>query len=459
MPTVYIDCTETLLTGGITGVRRVTRQIVLHRDALRELGDYEAELVAFAGNCFHLVDPSLLASTEPRNETAWKRVRGNCARAATSWLKKGNFHFPLRLLHRMIETKFLDRLLQSRRKLGPPLDKSIKPGDILFFCENNCVCDIRKEIENFHGRGGFVVTLMHDLIPVTHPDFFTTTEIFQKIYHDLVAYSDVIISVSKTTQKTVEAYRDKLRASGEDLAPQRSNFSYLGCDFLPSSDAPPTTMRASWRRAFDHPQTFLVCGTLEIRKNNDLVLDAFEILWREHKDARVVFIGRYGWKADDLIKRIRAHPQLDGRLYLFTDVSDSELQMAYRSARALISASRAEGFGLPVVEALSQGLPVICSDIPVFREIAGGNASYFDVDSPEELFMRVSELMAEPRNMLAPASWKGPTWEQSTRDLFLKMVNETSCFSSTQFSIPLENQGRIGLDSSSAKGSGSLSDF
>jgi glycosyltransferase involved in cell wall biosynthesis len=426
MPTVYIDCTETLLTGGITGVRRVTRQIILHRDELRELGDYEAELVAFAGNRFHLVDPSLLSNPETRNETTWKRVRGNCARATMAWLKKGNFHFPLRLLHRVIETKFLDRLLQSRGKLGRPLDKSIRPGDILFFCENNCVCDIRKEIENFHRRGGQVVALIHDLIPLTHPDFFTSTEIFQKIYRDLVAHADVIISVSKTTQKTVEAYRDKLRASGEKLSPQRSNFSYLGNDFVPLRDAPPATMRVSWRKAFDHPQTFLVCGTLEIRKNNDLVLDAFEILWRDHKDVRLVFIGRYGWKTDDLIKRIGEHPHLDERLYLFTDASDSELRMSYRSSRALISASRAEGFGLPVVEALGQGLPVICSDIPVFHEIAEANASYFDVDSPEELAKRVGELLTKPKSMFVPVGWRWPTWKESVRGLFSKMIAEIS---------------------------------
>ena len=83
-----------------------------------------------------------------------------------------------------------------------------------------------------------------------------------------------------------------------------------------------------------------------------------------------MMFGRPGWRLDRLARRIRKHPQFGQRLIWFETGSDAELDYAYRHASALIFASRCEGFGLLLVLAMHYGLPVIASDIPVFREIA-----------------------------------------------------------------------------------------
>src|SRR5690606_11669370 len=74
----------------------------------------------------------------------------------------------------------------------------------------------------------------------------------------------------------------------------------------------------------------------------------------------------------------------DGALDFLQGPTDAEYQAALTSARVLVSASREEGFGLPVVEAMAVGTPVAVSDIPIFREVTGGNAELFDPESPED---------------------------------------------------------------------------
>jgi glycosyltransferase involved in cell wall biosynthesis len=100
-------------------------------------------------------------------------------------------------------------------------------------------------------------------------------------------------------------------------------------------------------------------------------------------------------------------------------MADSELDYAYRHASALIIASKAEGFGLPVVEAFQYGLPVLCSDIEVFREIADGRAMFFSLDDPARLTAALDDFCAthDPalRRLRDPQPWL--TWRESTEQL------------------------------------------
>ena len=107
------------------------------------------------------------------------------------------------------------------------------------------------------------------------------------------------------------------------------------------------------------------------------ILLAFERLWSEGSDASLIFFGRGGWRSYDLLMRLRSHPMVGRHLFWFEDGSDADLAFAYRRASALIFASRCEGFGLPLVEAMRYGLPVLASDIPVFREVGGDYPDFF----------------------------------------------------------------------------------
>src|SRR5262249_40144708 len=133
-------------------------------------------------------------------------------------------------------------------------------------------------------------------------------------------------------------------------------------------------VRAELIGAFERPpvrKTYLMVGTVEPRKNHAHVLSAFEQLWSAGADVNLAIVGKYSWNSTEFKERLRRHPCFGNRLFWFEDVRDGELEYCYRHAAALITASYAEGFNLPIVEALRAGCPVLASDIPVHREVGG----------------------------------------------------------------------------------------
>ncbi len=118
---------------------------------------------------------------------------------------------------------------------------------------------------------------------------------------------------------------------------------------------------------------FLFVGTLEPRKNLPTLLKAFEETGLS-ETLDLVLIGRFGWKTEKP-KGIRH----------LENLGDADLANWFKHAEALVMPSFYEGFGLPLLEAFSFGCPVIASDIPVFREVAGSKATYFDPRDSSDL--------------------------------------------------------------------------
>jgi glycosyltransferase involved in cell wall biosynthesis len=145
------------------------------------------------------------------------------------------------------------------------------------------------------------------------------------------------------------------------------------------------------RSSFNHG-AWLSVGSLEPRKNFDVLLDAFEIYWERSKSRRKLWLaGGKGWKSEGTWKRIRdleAQGVVQHRGY----VSDTELQDLYRDAFALVFPSHYEGFGLPVVEAMSQACPVITSNNASLPEVGGDAVLYWDGKSAKTLAAAMLEL-------------------------------------------------------------------
>jgi alpha-1,2-rhamnosyltransferase len=180
------------------------------------------------------------------------------------------------------------------------------------------------------------------------------------------------------------------------------------------------------REVFDNagrPGPYLCVATIEPRKNHRYLLDAFDLAWTHGADAKLCVVGREGWKCAHVLKRIQKHPELGRRLFIFNDLSDGELKYCYGNAAAVILPSIAEGFGLPVVEALSLGCRAWLSDIPVFREVGRDYCLYFDLGSPQSL---ADLIMRDERGLLEgparpPAEFLWPDWQESCRELLEKI--------------------------------------
>lgn len=163
----------------------------------------------------------------------------------------------------------------------------------------------------------------------------------------------------------------------------------------------------------------MAVSTIEPRKNHSYLLDAFELLWAQQSPVRLCIIGRVGWKCDDLIKRIEGHPEFGRRLFMFNQLDDAGLEYAYARAKALVSCSHDEGFGLPLVEAMQRGLPVMGSDIPVFHEVGGEYMAYFDLQAPQSLADVVTrfEESGEFPAVGQLSDWQWTGWAGACRQL------------------------------------------
>jgi len=161
----------------------------------------------------------------------------------------------------------------------------------------------------------------------------------------------------------------------------------------------------------------LYVGTLEPRKNLPTLLAAVTHLNQWGRKIPLVLVGRYGWLAEDLRSRIEAATAA-GWLHHLGYLSPGDLRAVYRGATIVAVPSLYEGFGLPAIEAMSAGVPVVLSDIPVFREIAGGAALYADPRSPEAWAGQLARLLDDPglrRELVARgrARASGFTWERA----------------------------------------------
>jgi glycosyltransferase involved in cell wall biosynthesis len=125
--------------------------------------------------------------------------------------------------------------------------------------------------------------------------------------------------------------------------------------------------------------TFVAVGTIEARKNHMLLLDLWSRLLKGSAPVpRLLLIGQRGWECDDVFQRLDRDERLRQHVVELNSCSDDEMISHVASARALLFPSLAEGFGLPLVEALAAGTPVIASDLPVFREIGQGVPELID---------------------------------------------------------------------------------
>jgi glycosyltransferase involved in cell wall biosynthesis len=165
--------------------------------------------------------------------------------------------------------------------------------------------------------------------------------------------------------------------------------------------------------------SILMVGTIEPRKGYAQALSAFEQLWKEGRDVNLVIVGKTGWKTEDLVLRLRKHPEAGKRLIWVENASDEILFAMYDAVNGLLMASEGEGFGLPIAEAAQFRKPILARNIPVFREVAEGNALYFTGTTGKDLAAAISAWFDLVQKGRAPFSDKIPLlgWPDSARQL------------------------------------------
>ena len=288
--------------------------------------------------------------------------------------------------------------------VGDPVD--IIAGDIYFLID--CFWDPLDEYLAFvraqKPNGLLLATCFYDIIialyPFVLPDHARNS--FVKALPPILEASDIAISISQSSLDDLRHYAAR-EVPGAD--PVYAAFT-LGCDFAKSDGLVDEGRLAIANQA----PLFLSVGTIEPKKGYTVTLDAMDLLWTAGFECNLLIIGRYGWCSTAVAGRIKTHPRFGINLFWEEKANDAVLQDAYRRCYCFIQSSVGEGFGIPIVEAASYDLPIICSDIDVFQEIGGDGLIYFESENAEALAMRMREALAErPR----AATITTPTWHES----------------------------------------------
>lgn len=250
------------------------------------------------------------------------------------------------------------------------------------------------------------IYLVHDLIPITHPQFCRPGEDAKHLrrIQTVLNTASAVVANSRHTLETLTCFADQA-----GLPVPRAVVAWPGCSIL---------RRATTTNRHDKPATFVILGTIEARKNHALLLRLWKRLIATMGEAcpRLVIVGRRGWEADDVFALL-GHEDFRGKVIEAGTLDDAQLAEVLGRARALLFPSYAEGFGIPLVEALAAGIPVIASELDVFRETAGDIPDLLPADDEDAWIAALIDYAGDSsarreRQLERLKDYKVPTWAE-----------------------------------------------
>ena len=263
-----------------------------------------------------------------------------------------------------------------------------------------------------------IITYIQDILPITHPEYFGKLGNWDFLGYIVacITYADRIVVTTEATRNSFENLLKEINCSDVDI-----DVVGLGGDLEGRSVSASEKIdrdAAEFVRKYDGKYV-LMTGTIEPRKNHTVILDAFE---NELRSAGIplVIAGRIGWNSEDTVSRI--HKLEQGEHFVFLEgKNNATIRHLYEHAKIVVFPSFDEGYGLPIIEAMSYGVPVIAGDIPVLREVGGTACLYCDVHNAKEWGQTIRKLYSNDAEYL---SWRKKaekfspmTWDETTEQL------------------------------------------
>lgn len=375
---LYIDISNIIQSDHETGIQRVVKQII---NAL------------YIGN-FPGVDALAVV------------LRDNELFEARDWLaKKG--------------------LLASSECVANTSRVEFAPGDVLLMLDSSWsnYTNFTPAFDRARKAKVPIITVVYDLLPIILPPGYFVEggrEWFEGWLRKAIQSSDGLLCISRATANDVKEYVEENCAEKKSL---KIGYWHLGSDLSNVRSNSTNSPRTSSLRKKPY---LLTVGTIEPRKSHSRLLDIMELLWSRGEDLALCIAGKEGWMVETLMERIRTHSELGNRLFLVESPTDEEISALYQDASGLIFLSIGEGFGLPLVEAAHYGIPIVCSDIPVFREVAGEFATYVQLDSTHNMGEAILKWWNLKQSGLIPDTHKMPklTWEESAEQMLKVIIEE-----------------------------------
>lgn len=305
--------------------------------------------------------------------------------------------------------------IQKHRNQDSDLN-DIRPGDLYLSVDLDHAVSLKPEAFEFLRRQGckthFVI---HDLLPLDLGDNFFSPDSAIAHYNWLneIAKSNALICVSQSVMQHANYYLNAIPNVNSDL---KLGWFHLGANFSNTSANSASSIKKFKDIDFEHPVFFMV-GSVEPRKGHLEVIEAMTELWDNGYKGSLVIAGARGWNNELVVEITNASQYKDKRLFWPQKVSDDDLAYLYSKSTALIAASLGEGFGLPIIEAMQHNIGVIARDIPVFKEVTHGTATYFKTT---EQLQEVLLSYEKPTEVTVTAF---QNWKQSTQQLMSVIEN------------------------------------
>lgn len=426
---IYVDCTLTFRTNGHTGIERMVRGIVKGLAAAGRAQKVECAAVVF-DPCRGFVPLAPIAIE--RRFGSLGPTGAEPAAGLRTKVRRVLAKLKLLAAARVAGALWRQMWWLACRVLRPFArgGVSFAPGDVLVLLDVAWDAPYWADLGQARSNGAKIGLCVIDLIMLNHPECVEPqhTEKFQTWFDRVAAASDFFVCISQATWREVAEYHARHPFGGDARRRLVGDSFRLGADL--DRMAGNIDVRAQLRTLFEHPareKIYLQVGLISPRKNHALALEAFEKLWSSGASVALVIVGRMGWSCDAIIERIRTHEEFGRRLFWFEHVGDDELDYCYRHATSLLTASYAEGFNLPIVEALSRGTTVIATDIPAHREVGGEYAAYFPAHDVAALVALIRRQDADGTlpQVAQPAGFRWPDWDESCIE-FVKTVGELS---------------------------------
>jgi glycosyltransferase involved in cell wall biosynthesis len=409
---VVVEVTDTLSIGFTTGIQRVLREVLKGLDGPAGEGlDVLPVVAPSMGADFRRLTP---------DETERLRVHPAGGRAG----RRADDFGPLSPLVRRIgdlplTLRVRARLAAERRRriefmpdhhdlsLGPLAAGAIPPGSVFADLEGSWYDPTPRAelLPALRQADVHTMVLVHDVMPLLFPQWFTAphVQVFRDWLRAHLQHSELFLANSRCTAADLRRVATTLGVDHEldvRVVP-------LGADHPAAAPRPVPEAQGIGR-------FLLVVGTLEPRKNQQIVLDAFDGLALEYPDLALVLVGKEGWLVDSLVHRLRHHPMRDDRVRWLGGVDDEQLAWLYEHAFLTVAPSIYEGLGVPVLEAMHHGCATLASSGGAQPEAAAGVAELFEPDDLDGLVALLRRHLDDPAHhdaaRAAAAAHRAPTW-------------------------------------------------
>jgi glycosyltransferase involved in cell wall biosynthesis len=266
---------------------------------------------------------------------------------------------------------FIEQNWRAMRRWAPHLGRPLReaPRGAVYFNVTQFLIDRSWYVRWLTARPDIKpVFFVHDLLPIEAPEFFRAREamLHPRRMSNICRYGAGAVVGSHALAKRLRQYAADSGRPELPVCVARLPVSPL---FLAPA-APPA--------ALEDVNYFVVCGTIEPRKNHLALLNAWRALACDTAPPKLVIVGKRGWLNGAVIEMLERSVALRPHVIEAGGLSTPGLRRLLAGARALLMPSFAEGFGLPVAEALAAGTPVVASDIEAFREVGGQAIDYVD---------------------------------------------------------------------------------